>query len=190
MTQRLSPAALIRKYYSSTPEAHQILLDHSRRVTKKSLQIARRLVSEGHKVDLQFLAEAAMLHDIGMILTDTPDLGCRGNGPYLLHGIKGKQLLIEEGYPDHAEVCERHIGVGLTVDDIRDQNLPLPERDMTPQTLEQQIISYADLFYSKNSKNRHKEQKPENIRKKMKKFGKGKVEIFDRWLKLFEPHLS
>lgn len=59
-------------------------------------------------------------------------------------------MLEECGLPRHALVCERHTGAGLTVEDIISQNLPLPHRDMTPQTLEERLICYADKFYSKS----------------------------------------
>lgn len=187
MNQSTAPADLIRKYYSDYPEAHRILLSHSRKVTKKALAIGRQMKNEGHDVDLRFLAEAAMLHDIGMILTDTPDLGCHGSGPYLQHGIKGGDLLRREGLPRHADVCERHIGVGLSATEIAEKKLPLPQRDMYPISLEEQIICYADLFYSKNRTKRDIEQTPRAVRKKLLKFGEHKALVFDRWQALFEP---
>lgn len=190
MTKKIYPAKLIHQYYADHPQALQILLDHSRLVTRKALKIGRYLQSQGESIDLQFLAEAAMLHDIGMIHTDTPELGCHGKGSYLQHGIRGKELLEREGFPRHARVCERHIGVGLTADEIREQKLPLPKRDMRPETLEEQIICYADLFYSKGKKNRNRERPPAKIRDKLKKHGKSKVKIFDRWQKRFEPELA
>ncbi len=164
-------------------------LDHGRLVTRRALKVARSL-QNSQPLDLQFIAEAAMLHDIGIILTDTPSLGCFGTGPYLCHGVKGRQLLEAEGLPRHALVCERHIGIGLTVEEIRSQSLPLPERDMLPQTLEEQIICYADLFYSKDRKKRHKEKSAIKVRKNLEKFGAGKGQVFDRWQRKFEPELS
>ena len=189
MNQKIAPAALIRKYYHRHPKAHEILLNHSRKVTRRAVKIARKLITKGTHIDIRFLAEAAMLHDIGMIFTNTPDLGCHGDGSYLQHGIKGKELLEKEGFPQHARICERHIGVGLTAEEIRQQQLPLPARDMLPESLEEQIICYADLFYSKNEKDRNIEKSPAEIRKKLKKYGKDKVEIFDRWKQTFEPDL-
>jgi uncharacterized protein len=184
------PAKLIRKYYSADPLAWQILLDHSRLVTRKALKIGRYLQAQGVAVDLKFIAEAAMLHDIGMILTDTPELGCHGQGSYLQHGIRGKEILEEEGLPKHARVCERHIGVGLTADEILRQHLSLPARDMQPETLEEQIICYADLFYSKGGKTPNPEKTFTGIGEKLKKYGKNKVEVFEHWQKKFEPDLS
>ena len=185
---KISPVELIFKYYSEAPQAKQILLDHSRRVTRKALKIGRYLQAQGISVDLQFIAEAAMLHDIGMILTDTPELGCHGEGNYLQHGVRGKEILEKEGLPKHARVCERHIGVGLTADEIRQQQLPLPPRDMQPETLEEKIICYADLFYSKGE-SPNPEKTFGEIREKLGKYGQNKVKVFEQWRKMFEPDL-
>ncbi|MEA3362922.1 MAG: HD domain-containing protein [Thermodesulfobacteriota bacterium] len=190
MTKKNYPAKLIKKYYSQHPQTWQILLDHSRLVTRKALKIGRYLQTQGELLDLRFLAEAAILHDIGMIMTNTPELGCHGKGSYLQHGLRGKEILEREGLPRHARVCERHIGVGLTAREIRQEKLPLPERDMQPETLEEQIICYADLFYSKGKKNCGREKSLAKIRDKLKKYGKNKVKIFDRWQEKFEPDLS
>lgn len=190
MTKDISPAKLINKYYSDAPLARQILLDHSRLVTRKALKVGRYLLSQGDSMDLKFLAEAAMLHDIGMILTDTPELGCYGKGSYLQHGIRGKEILEEEGLPRHARVCERHIGVGLTAEEISSQQLPLPVRDMQPETLEEQIICYADLFYSKGAGDQNREKTTTGISEKLRKYGKNKVAVFEQWQKKFEPYLS
>ena len=187
---KIFPAKLISKYYADAPKAKKILLDHSRLVTRKALKIGRYLQSQGDSVDLEFIAEAAMLHDIGMILTDTPELGCHGKGSYLQHGIRGKEILEQEGLSRHARVCERHIGVGLTADEIKRQQLPLPPIDMQPETLEEQIICYADLFFSKGDKNPAAEKTFSAIREKLEKYGKNKVAIFEQWQKKFEPELS
>ncbi len=187
MNGPISPPDIIKKYYAHAPEAYRILMDHSRLVCRRALTIARTLKKQGEEVDLQFIAEAAMLHDIGMIKTDTPDLGCHGKGPYIQHGVRGKTLLEQEGLPRHARVCERHIGVGLTAAAIIAQNLPLPVRDMRPETLEEQIICYADLFYSKGSKNRGKEKSISKVRKKLLDFGEENVTIFNSWVDRFEP---
>jgi len=189
MMQNVRPADIIRKYYSGSPLAWQNLLEHSRLVCRRALKVARS-VNKSEAVDCQFIAEAAMLHDIGMILTDAPDLGCFGTGSYLTHGVKGRELLEKEGLPRHALVCERHIGVGLTAAEIREQKLDLPQRDMLPETPEEQIICFADLFYSKSPKKRGKEKLPEDVRRALSKFGREKVLVFDDWLRRFEPELS
>ncbi|MEE4254861.1 MAG: HD domain-containing protein [Desulfuromusa sp.] len=187
MKRLCSPIQIINKYYSHNPQAQKILLNHSRQVTGRALKIGRSLQAQGETIDLKFVAEAAMLHDIGMIMTDTPELGCHGKGSYLQHGIKGKEILEKEGLFKHARVCERHIGVGLTAEEIEKQQLPLPARDMLPETLEEQIICYADLFYSKGGGEHNREKTADKVRGKLAEYGKNKVAIFDQWQEQFEP---
>ena len=181
---RIRTADLIRKYYQQAPLAHALLLDHSRRVCRKALTIARHL-NASQPVDLEFIAEAAMLHDIGMIFTHAPEVHCFGELPYLAHGIKGAEMLRAEGLPRHARVCERHTGVGLTAAEIRVQQLPLPHRDLLPETLEERIICYADLFFSKNRRDRGREKTPAKVRKALIGYGAEKGPVFDAWHREF-----
>jgi uncharacterized protein len=184
-----SPADLLKKYYRHAPEAQLILFEHSRLVTRKALSVARKLAS-CQPVDMQFIAEAAMLHDIGMIFTHAPQLGCYGDLPYLAHGIKGCEILQLEGLPAHARVCERHTGTGLTRQEILAQQLPLPARDMCPESLEEKIICYADLFFSKNPRQRGKEKSPAQVRKEVSKYGRHQGVIFDAWHQQFSANGS
>jgi uncharacterized protein len=187
VNRTIDPTHLINKYYACNEIAKSILLNHSQRVSYLALSIAKKLEARGHQIDLQFISEAALLHDIGMLWTNVPELGCYGELPYLAHGIKGAEILNEEGYPRHARVCERHIGVGLTATEIAEQHLPLPQRDMLPETLEEKIICYADLFFSKGIKNRDQKKSLQQIRMKLKQYGQEKVDLFDHWHHLFEP---
>lgn len=138
---------IIDKYYQKQGRLRDILMTHSRLVADKALLCARR---SGLEIDLGFVEEAAMLHDIGIVRCYAPDICCHGTLPYICHGVEGRAILEAEGLPRHALVCERHTGSGLTVDDIDRQRLPLPRRDMTPVSLEEKVICYADKFYSKS----------------------------------------
>ena len=82
----------------------------------------------------------------------------------------------QEGYPRHALVCERHTGAGLSLDDIISQNLPVPHRDMLPVSLEEQVVCFADKFYSKT----HLEKE-----KSVSNFGNAGLKRFDRWCEQF-----
>jgi uncharacterized protein len=178
----MNAVSLLEKYFPD-PFPFGIILGHSRMVAAKALMIARNL--DDAEIDLDFLEEAALLHDIGVCRTATPKFGCHGKDPYIRHGIIGREILEDEGFPLHALVCERHIGVGLTVEDVRLQELPLPERDMAPLTMEEKIVCFADLFYSKNPETIGHEKTIEKIRLNLAKFGGHKVGIFDGWLKDF-----
>lgn len=135
---------IIEKYYKKNSLSYNILLSHSRMVAKKALEIAK-------DADLKFIEEASMLHDIGIFLTDAPDIGCFGKKPYICHGYLGREILEKEGFLRHALVCERHMGAGITLKEIEEKNLPLPKRDMLPLSTEEKIICLADKFFSKKT---------------------------------------
>ena len=130
--------AIIDKYYPTDNELRRLLIKHSRQVADRALAICRK-----HRelpVDMQFLEEAAMLHDIGIYQCDA------------------------------ARVAERHTGTGLA--------------GFEPETLEEQVVCYADKFYSKSN--------PDHVRsvletaQSLEKFGHAGVEKFLAWAKKFE----
>ena len=172
---------IIKKYYPENSKLFKVLIKHSEAVAQKALKIAKKFP----EVDKNFIYEAAMLHDIGIIFTYIPKLNPDGKYPYIAHGYLGREILEKEGLPKHALVCERHMGVGITKEEIIKKNLPLPPRDMIPVTLEEKIIAFADKFYSKHPDGIIKEKSVEQIIKDLKKYGEDKVKIFEEWLKLF-----
>ena len=178
----MQPLELLDKYYTDHKQARGILFAHSQQVAELAVAVADHVL-QNSPLDRDFVEQAALLHDIGMIFTDTPSLGCHGDQPYIAHGIIGAELLRQEGLPRHALVCERHIGVGLTVEDIKLQKLPLPLRDMCPQTLEERIVAYADLFFSKT---RPGMRTADMVRNSLASHGQHKVHIFDEWHEQFK----
>ena len=173
--------AIIDKYYPEENELRRILMIHSRSVADKALAIA-----EAHPelpIDKQFVEEAAMLHDIGIFRTNAPSIQCFGTEPYICHGTIGAQLMREEGFPQHALVCERHTGSGLSLLEIERQNLPVPHHDMLPLSLEEKLICYADKFFSKTHLER--ERTVEQARNSLLKFGEEGIARFDTWIQLF-----
>jgi uncharacterized protein len=181
--KRIDPIAIISKYYETGSTAYMILVEHSGAVAQKSIEVARR-ISYG-RPDIEFVEEAAMLHDIGIFMTNVPDIGCHGDKPYICHGYIGRELLEKEGLPKHALVCERHVGVGITVEDIERAGLPLPRRDMLPLTIEEKIICYADKFFSKRPDSLGKENLLEEVRNHIARYGRDKLKSFDRMSVLF-----
>jgi uncharacterized protein len=137
----------------------------------------------GLNLDLTFIEEAAMLHDIGIFMTDADGIFCFGKYPYICHGYLGSELVAREGYPRHALVCERHTGAGLSLKAILERDLPVPHREMIPISLEEQIICFADKFYSKTKLD--KEKSVEKARKSIEKHGEEGLARFDAWCKLF-----
>ena len=163
----MNPLALIDKYYPEDNELKHILLVHSRSVADKALDMARK--HPELNLDLTFIEEAAMLHDIGIFMTDADGIFCFGKYPYICHGYLGSELVAREGYPRHALVCERHTGAGLSLKAIMERDLPVPHREMIPISLEEQIICFADKFYSKTKLD--KEKSVEKARKSIEKHG-------------------
>lgn len=178
----LDPYKIIEKYYPKDSALHSILVIHSEQVKYKALEVATR--NPDLHPDLEFIAEAAMLHDIGIFKCNAPRLHCFGTHHYIEHGYLGADILRAEGLERHAFVCERHTGVGLTKEMIIDGKLPVPQRDMTPQTIEEQIICYADKFFSKTKLT--ETHSVENIRKELGRFGDYQVTVFDHWHSLFQ----
>ena len=173
--------AVFNKYYQPGTPLYQSVWSHSRLVAEKALQLAK--AHPELDLDLDFVYEAAMLHDIGIFLTHAPSIYCMGDKPYICHGILGAELMRADGYPRHALVCERHTGTGLTVDDIIAQNLPLPHRDLCPVSLEEKLVCLADKFYSKSNPDREKPL--DKVRQSVARYGEDSLRRFDEMAKLF-----
>ena len=183
VTRDMDPVEIIEKYYDPESKAYRLLVHHSQMVTEKALEVASKV--KYLSPDPKFIEEAAMLHDIGISLTNEPKIGCYGEKPYICHGYLGRDILEREGLPQHALVCERHIGVGISLRDIEERNLPLPKRDMVPVSIEEQIICFADNFFSKNSDYLLKAKPIEKVREYISRIGEDKLKRFDEWVKLF-----
>lgn len=165
---------IIDKYYPAGA-LRDILMRHSTQVADLACKI-------NHDRDLGLdpdqVKAAAMLHDIGICMTDAPGIECHGTEPYIRHGIIGAELLRREGAPEWAaRVAERHTGAGLDAHEIIEQNLPLPSRDYLPESMLERLICYADKFYSKSGDMR---QKPfDKVRASMARFGPRSLNRFD-----------
>lgn len=173
---------LINKYYPEDDDLKALLVKHSRQVADRCLLVCKNHPELG--LDCSFVEEAAMLHDIGIRWCHAPSIFCEGEEPYIRHGLIGGQLLRKEGFMRHARVCERHTGTGLTREQITRQQLPLPEEDFVPETIEEQLICYADKFYSKSRPDRV--LTVEETARSLEKFGQEGVEKFLGWAKMFE----
>ena len=177
---------IIDKYSGGCGALRHILLTHSQSVAQRALRIAA--MHPELNIDTDFVRNAAMLHDIGIVRVDAPDIECHGTEPYIRHGVCGAEMLRAEGLPEsYARVCERHTGAGLTLNDIVSQNLPLPHHDLQPETIEEKLICYADKFFSKTHLDR--EKTIEQAEKSLSKFGGETLARFRDMKRLFEPNL-
>ena len=166
-------------YYREDSDLFRLLWKHSCQVAEKAVSIAKRI--EG--ADMEFVEDAALLHDIGIFRTHAPSIFCTGSEPYICHGVIGSELMESRGLHRYALVCERHTGAGLSCEEIIAQNLPLPHRDMIPISIEEKIICYADKFFSKSKIT--EEKTVADIRRSMAKFGPEQLRRFDEMHTLF-----
>lgn len=188
MHETMDYQSIIDQYYPEGDELRRLLIGHSRQVADRCL-----LVAQQHPelpIDTAFVEEAAMLHDIGIRWCWAPSIGCHGKEHYLRHGFVGGQLLRAMGLERHARVCERHTGTGLSTVpvDSRDGSPLLPEDLVSegffmPETLEEQLVAYADKFYSKSRPDH--EASPAEVARSLEKFGQDVVARFMEWHCLF-----
>jgi uncharacterized protein len=174
---------IILKYYSEDSLAYSYYYTHCIKVTELALKLIDQ--NKHLKINKKIVTYGAMLHDIGIIQTDAPEIGCFGNYPYIAHTYLGREMLEKEGLNDIAPVCERHIGVGISKEDIIKAGFPLPQRDMIPITMEEKLVCYADKFYSKSDKHLTIPKSQEKIRKKILKYGEDKRRKFEELVSLF-----
>lgn len=178
--------ALVAFYYNRPEdlEAKEILLEHSRAVARLALEINER---RNLGLDREMIEYAAMVHDIGIIRTYAPGIGCHGTLPYICHGTEGADMLRKAGCPEWAaRVAERHTGAGLTADDIHEQNLPLPaDRILIPETLLEKLICYADKFFSKKPGQLSVRKSTDRVRNELARHGAPTLERFDALHALF-----
>ena len=108
-------------------------------------------------IDVHLAVVGGLLHDIGTYRVFKHDGSDGGpvafDGPrYILHGLLGYQLLLDEGVDESVALFARnHTGVGLTREQVIAQGLPLPADDYMPTTLEQEVVMVADKYNSKST---------------------------------------
>lgn len=163
--------------------AREILIEHSRAVANFATELN---IKYNIGLDDDTVVDAAMLHDIGIIKTNAPGIGCFGDAPYICHGVLGADMLRSIDAPEWvARVAERHTGSGLTTKDIINQKLPLPtNRVLTPENTLEKLICYADKFFSKKPGKLTEPKSLEQVRKEMSAHGPETLERFERLLVL------
>ena len=173
---------IIDRYYPEDNELKKIYIVHAEKVASLALEMAGRHPELG--IDVLFVEEAAMLHDLGIFLTDAPRIYCYGSEDYLCHGYLGAELLRSLGLERHARVCERHTGTGLTKDQVAANGWNLPVKDFVPETIEEQLICFADKFYSK-TKFLEQRRTLEQVVESMARISSESVEKVKLWAGMF-----
>jgi uncharacterized protein (TIGR00295 family) len=103
------------------------VIKHSLAVTELAVRIAKR-----SRADVDLVEVGGLLHDLGRCSSHSID-----------HAVKGAELAKKKKLPDSVvKIIERHIGGGISRSESK--SLGLPQKDYTPQTLEEKIVSQAD----------------------------------------------
>jgi uncharacterized protein len=179
---RVDAGAIIDRYYADNEQLRELLLKHSVSVREKALGVLDKHPEIVADRDLVY--DGAMLHDIGIFLTDAAGIYCYGSEPYICHGILGARLLRAEGLELLARIAERHTGTGLTEETIRKQNLPLPlDAQLCPVSIEEEIVCYADKFFSKSHPER--EKTCDQVRQMLSRFPDADLSRWDDWVRRF-----
>lgn len=189
MPEPINAFEILARYHPPTARSHEIIIVHSVLVARLAWKIARTYLErhDAAQLDLPFILEATLLHDIGIGECDAPGIGCHGSADYIRHGVIGREILEKERLPRHALVCERHTGSGIRREEVREQGLPLPDRDYLPESAEEKIICIADKFYSKKPAQLWKKQALSKIDAKIARWGSGPEE---RWAELKSEFLE
>ncbi|MCF7795935.1 HDIG domain-containing protein [Patescibacteria group bacterium] len=170
----IDPYKILEKYCKNNQKIKDILISHGESVYKKALEIIA--ISNIENIDLKLLKNACLLHDIGILNTNSPKIFCFGENHYVMHGILGANILRKEGLNKIALICERHIGVGIKKEEVKNLNkkfkVKLPEKDMFPKTKIEKLICLSDKFFSKS--NLEEEEKIEDILEEIKSYKKEK----------------
>ena len=162
----------------------ELLWIHSRQVADRCLKIA---ALHPNWIWTRHFWKKQLCCMISAFYTHAPCILCTGDA-YICHGYLGAEMLRAEGFPLHARVCERHTGAGLSREEVAAQGLPIPVQDYYPETLEEQLICYADKFYSKSHPDR--EKTPEQALKSVSKYGEDGARRFRCWMELFTENLG
>jgi len=159
-------AIKLLKKYSKDEKVFKIVLDHSKTVQEVALEIAKDVPN----LDLELIKIGSLLHDIGRF-------ECKpGAGAGIKHGVFGAEILRKEGLDEIADIAERHLGAGISKEEVKEQRLDLPLKDYLPVTKEQKIITHADNLVSgdkrislKKAVERYRKELGEKAASKVKK---------------------
>jgi uncharacterized protein len=127
--------------YAPTRAAFELVLSHCEIVCDLAEQVIK---TNSLAVDGDLVRAGALLHDIGVYRLDGSD--------YIRHGVLGYELLRELDFPEAlSRFCSHHTGVGLSREDVAEQKLPIPPGDYLAETVEEELVMYADKFHSKTN---------------------------------------
>ena len=176
---------VLHQKYTPSQEALEDVFVHCQIVK----DIAESVATGRPGINMDLVRAGALLHDIGVYKLINNNVIDKQN--YITHGLLGYRLLIAEGMDE--AVCRfalLHTGVGITEQDIKEQNLPLPRRDYIAETPEERIVMFADKFHSKSEPPSFNSARwYENYLSE--KFGAAKAQVFQNMIEEFgEPDIG
>lgn len=114
------------------------VIKHCRAVAALATEIAKACKRKGLNVDVRLVEIGALLHDIGRSKTHS-----------VHHAIAGVEIASSLNLPESIiSIIERHVGGGITAEEAK--RIGWQPRSYVPQTLEEKIVSYADLLIEKS----------------------------------------
>lgn len=170
----------LHKKHAPSEDAFNLVFTHCQIV----LDIAEQLIETSQlAVDQELVKVGCLLHDIGVYRMYLPD-GTIDHANYIKHGTHGYDLLQEEGFSEViCRIASHHTGVGLSKQEIIDEGLPLPPADYFAETLEEQLIMYADKFHTKTTP--PKFMSADTYAEKQARFGADKAATFREFQRRF-----
>lgn len=175
----------LHQKYAPSSEAFELVYTHCQIVAEIALWCAD---NAEEKVDRSLLEEAALLHDIGAYTFFVPEIKSFKRDGYQQHALIGAEILSQEGFSKEVvDIIRSHLLMGVTADEIKSVGWKLPYQDFIPQTLESEIVNYADRFHSKHPRFNHPDTfkeglskelplQAEKFEKAMKRFGAPDIE--------------
>lgn len=153
----------LHEKYAPSLEGFRLVWEHCLVVAILALQLSK---AQGEKfcriVNIPLMSVGALVHDIGTyrLLKDPfpPSPLCPFiMDKYIFHGLEGWLILYENDCgKDVADFAKNHTGVGIEAKSIVENHLPLPIGDYIPQSIDQEIVMFADAFHSKSNPSKFK----------------------------------
>jgi uncharacterized protein len=169
----------LHRKYAPNDEIYTLVYTHCKIVAEIAAQL---IIIKTLQLNQELVRAGCMLHDIGvykLFINGTID-----DSNYIKHGILGEEILKSEGFPSQlSRIAAHHTGVGISINDIQNNNLPLPEQDYLAETDEELLVMYADKFHSKTPPPRF--NTADSYKANIARFGKDKVEKFEKMIEMF-----
>jgi uncharacterized protein (TIGR00295 family) len=135
---------ILRKY-----NVPQNVIEHCEEVKDIAVKIAKQIMKGGHKVDLELVKAAALLHDVGSYKY-SKERGYSDDFHRSLHAPEGQFLLEKLGYKKFAKIVGAHFLPDVSRKEAK--KLGWPEKNYKlPNIIEAKIVSMADRLVTKTS---------------------------------------